>query len=107
MFEYIPMWRELVAPKDRVTRLLLHTVLENKSMSSLLGRPVGITQAEQIMSAGVNDIDWAGPSGTDDPDDPDGDDAAAPTGGSAPSEPEQSLDSALLPVLRYGRQPCT
>lgn len=72
LHEYIPMWRELVDPKDKVTyekchcaahplsritcfqvqvtRLLLKTVLDSHSMASVLGRPVGITQAEQVRS---------------------------------------------------------
>lgn len=54
------MWRELVQPKDRVTRLVLHTVLDNKSMATVLGRPLGATQAERIMAAGLDDMEVTG-----------------------------------------------
>lgn len=71
LFEYLPMWRELVQPRDKVTRLLLHNVLESHSMACVLGRPLGASQAEIVMQVGLEDIKVA--SGQTDPLGPDAD----------------------------------
>jgi hypothetical protein len=113
LFEYIPMWREWVQPKDKVTRLLLHGVLENHSMANVLARPIGTSQAERVMLAGLDDMDWLasstlGPdvpsssgdgSGTDDGDEEDGVGAAVHSVEGDVVADSPSLNAALRPVV--------
>ncbi len=55
LYEYLPLWKELVCVQDRVTRLVLQAAIDTNSFGTVLARPVGTTQAEEEMAMGIVD----------------------------------------------------